>query len=176
MRHPCVLLPLCFVRRAGVAIVLLASLSCRDSRIAHKVYPVSGKSWSTANPAGDCQIFLNATFADKHPVAHGHDKRKGEFPGYYYYANDGAPEGEYIATIEWRDRGGKLVSDALDRLGGAYMNIAKNKGLAGFVVNVPKQSSEIPIRPEAIRRGKAATARDEKRFDFSGTARWGWDK
>ena len=131
----------------AVAAASAALASCGDSRTPHKVYPVKGKILVNGHPAAECQIILHRTDALENPVTpQGRTNENGEFEVTTYYANDGAPEGEYVVTIEWRERSGLTKSDfdGPDQLSGAYANAEKNKGLKGFVVQVGRQPLELP--------------------------------
>ena len=100
-------------------------------------------------PANECQIYLNRTFEDNHPFRarpQGLTNQNGEYQITSFYANDGAPEGEYIVTIEWRERSGLTKQDfeGVDQLGGAYARTEKTKGLPGFIVKVERKPLELP--------------------------------
>src|SRR5581483_6787301 len=98
--------------RVAVAAALAAPASCADSRVAHKVYPVKGKVLVNGAPAADCLVVLNRTFDQQNPVTpQGRTNENGEFQITSYYANDGAPEGEYVVTFEWRERSGVTKQD-----------------------------------------------------------------
>lgn len=134
--------------RVAVALSLMAAAACGDSKYP-KTYPVSGKVLVNGQPAKDCQVtFVHtggpapATPATPTGVA----DEKGEFRLTSYTANDGAPEGEYVVTIEWRDRSGLTQSEfgGPDQLGGEYAKSEKNKTLPGFVVKVDRQAVTLP--------------------------------
>jgi hypothetical protein len=92
--------------------------------------------------------------------------KNGEFQITSYLTNDGAPEGEYVVTIEWRERSGvmKTEFEGVDQLGGAYAKVEKTRGLPGFVVKVERQPLELPPfeltqSPEAKRKAEEAKKR-----------------
>jgi hypothetical protein len=125
----------------------MALVSCGDDPKRHKVYPVTGKILVNGKPANECQIVLNRTYEDKNPVVPlGMTDENGVFQITSYEAYDGAPEGEYIVTITWRERSGvtKQEFDGPDRLGGAYAKVENTKRLPGFVVKVEKRPLELP--------------------------------
>ena len=66
----------------------------------------------------------------------------GEFHLTSYNADDGAPDGDYVVTIEWRERTGLMKQDfeGPDRLGGAYAKMEKTKSMPGFVVKDRRQA------------------------------------
>jgi hypothetical protein len=112
------------------------------------VYPVKGKILVEGKPASECLIYLNRTWDDDHPrrvTPYALSDENGEFQITSYFTNDGAPEGEYVATIEWRERSGLLNNnfDGIDRLDGAYAQMAKNKTQPEFVIKVGRQPLEL---------------------------------
>jgi hypothetical protein len=133
--------------RVAVAAALVTLASCGDSRANHKVYPVKGKILVNNQPAAECLIVLNRTFEQENPVTpQGRTNENGEFQITTYFANDGAPEGEYVVTFEWRDRSGvtKQDFDGPDQLGGAYAKVEQTKALPGFVIKVERKALELP--------------------------------
>jgi hypothetical protein len=114
-----------------------------------KAYPVSGKVLVNGQPAKDCQVTLVRTGGPDLPMPvtpNGVTDEKGEFRLTTYAVDDGAPEGDYVVTIEWRDRSGLAQSEfgGPDRLGGEYAKTDKTKGLPGFVVKVGQQAVILP--------------------------------
>ena len=149
MRHLCTIRPVRRVLQVAVAIAAVALTSCRGGRNFPPVYPVKGKILVNGQPANDCQIHLHRTSAEKlsMPVTpQGVTDKNGEFLLTSFHTEDGAPEGEYVVTIEWRERSGVAKQDfeGLDRLGGAYANVEITKGLPGFVIKVERQPLELP--------------------------------
>lgn len=172
--------------RSRLAILVAAAFaviglpSCGgDGRVAHKVYPVKGKILVNGKPENEVQIVLNRTYEDKNPVApQGLTNEKGEFQITSYFANDGAPEGEYVATIEWRERSGVIKAnfDGPDRLGGAYAKPDVTKSLPGFIIKVERKPVDLPTfelkqSAEAKRRAEQA-----KKQPFGGGPIGGSDK
>jgi hypothetical protein len=158
---------------ASLAVVVL--VSCGDGRNLHKVYPVKGKVLVNGQPANECRILLNRTFDDDHPfrvTPQGLTDQNGQFQITSYHPHDGAPEGEYVVTIEWRERTGltKMNFDGPDQLNGAYAKVEKTKGLPGFVVRVGREPLELP--PFELKQSAEVKRRSEeskrRRFDGSG--------
>jgi hypothetical protein len=148
MQHPSALRPVALALRLTLAVVLVALASC-SGRKTPKVYPVKGKILVNGQPVKDCQVAFHRTSGGdpaSQAMATGLTDENGEFQLTSYYANDGAAEGEYVVTIEWRERSGLTKSDfdGPDQLGGAYAKAEKNKGLKGFVVQVGRQPLELP--------------------------------
>ena len=164
--------PVHWALRATLALAVVALASCGDSKNQRKVYPVKGKILVNGQPAPECQVYLIRTSDDNHPskvTPQGMTNENGEFQLTTYASNDGAPEGEYVVTIEWRERSGGLGQlanyDGPDRLGGIYAKAEKTKGLKGFVVKVERtplelapfeltQSAELKRRVEEAKRRK----------------------
>ena len=177
MHHPCTLRTVRRALRVVVALAVVGLASC-DSRNLHKVYPVKGKILVNGQPANECQIYLHRTFDDDHPfrvTPQGLTDKNGEFQITSYHPHDGAPEGEYVVTIEWRERSGltKMNFDGPDQLNGAYAKVEKTKGLPGFVVRVGRQPQELP--PFALTQSAEVKRKLEesrrRRFDGSGPLR-----
>lgn len=140
-------------RRIGVqltvALGLLTIVSCGGGPEFHKVYPVKGKILVNNQPAADCLIYLNKTFDDPSPrrvSPYAVTDANGNFAITSYVTGDGAPEGEYVVTVEWRERSGVLGNnyDGMDRLDGAYAKVDQNKSKPGFVVKVARAPLELP--------------------------------
>jgi hypothetical protein len=139
-------------RTAGqfaVFTIAVLAVSCGGGDDFHRVYPVKGKILVDGNPAKDCQIQLNRTFddtSDKKVYPNAVTDEKGEFQITSYVSGDGAPEGEYVITIEWKERSGLLKNnfDGPDRLGGEYANKDQNKVKPGFLIKVGKEPLELP--------------------------------
>jgi len=134
--------------RTAVAFALLAATSCGDGKFP-KTYAVKGKVLVDGQPAKDCQVSLHRASGPQlstPATPSGVTDDNGEFQLTSYVANDGAPEGEYVVKIEWRERSGIAKSDfdGTDRLGGDYANTEKNKATKGFTVQVGKQSITLP--------------------------------
>ena len=121
-----ILLPL-----ALVCTVFLA-LSCGKAG-RKPVYPVHGQVLDANNrPAAGALVVC-------HPVDTGDAKRikplayvdeKGAFALTTYEKEDGAPEGEYAVTIEWRERSANPFADnreGKDRLHGRYSDPKTSK-------------------------------------------------
>ena len=94
----------------GATVVLLAS--CAKSN--HKpVYPVHGQVFYNGKPAtGALVLFheVNAA-ASQEMRPHGQVDQNGDFVLSTYAAVDGAPAGDYVVTVDWRQampgRGGR---------------------------------------------------------------------
>jgi hypothetical protein len=134
--------------RPAIAFALLVVAACGEGKTP-KTYAVKGKILVDGQPAKDCQVSLQRTGGPQLAIPatpSGLTDENGEFQLTSYVANDGAPEGEYVVKIEWRDRSGIANADfgGPDRLGGEYANVEKNKGLKGFVVQVGQKSIALP--------------------------------
>lgn len=112
---------LVFFIPAGLSVLLA---SCSGGRQA--VYPVDGKVFdSNDQPATGALVVLHPVNASgdvpTKPVGHVDDK--GSFSLTTYANGDGAPEGTYVVTIEWRPaKTNPFQRAGTDRLGGKYSN------------------------------------------------------
>ena len=101
-------------RRASGALLLgaalLTALGCGESRI--ETAPVSGKITFDGQPPIGAQIVLHPVDRSKpsEVAPSGQVKADGVFTISSYEAGDGAPPGEYVATVQWykldKDLGG----------------------------------------------------------------------
>jgi hypothetical protein len=80
---------------------LAAVIGCSEPRI--PVFPVSGKVTYQGKPPVGAQIVLHAKGnAESYGIAPvGVVKSDGSFAITAYEPEDGAPQGEYVATIQW---------------------------------------------------------------------------
>lgn len=109
--------------------VAVAALACGCGEGARRpVYPVSGRLIIAGRPAARAQIAFHPldTRQISRPVAI--TEPDGSFQLMTYAAADGAPQGEYVVTIFWRDETlpfDECVGDNLkqhDRLCGVYLD------------------------------------------------------
>jgi hypothetical protein len=97
-------------RRLTLALIPACTLlvGCEEARV--PVFPVSGRVTYKGKPAAGAQIMLNAVNQlqgdDIAPI--GVVKGDGTFAITAYDPGDGAPEGEYVVTVQWF----KLVTGA----------------------------------------------------------------
>jgi hypothetical protein len=90
---------------AGVLCLLIASSasSCaRRSSGELAVFPVSGQVLYAGKPTPGAIVVLHPIDDQKRPHPWGTVDRDGNFRLTTYRSNDGAPAGEYIATVDWR--------------------------------------------------------------------------
>ena len=150
--------------RLSVFSLAVLAVSCGGDDF-HKVYPVKGKILVDGKPVKDCMISLNRTFddtSDRKVYPYGVTDDNGEFQITSYVTGDGVPEGEYIVTIEWRERSGLLKNnfDGPDRLDGAYANKEQNRTKPGFLIKVGRESLELP--PFQLTQSAAAKRKAEE--------------
>jgi hypothetical protein len=160
--------------RTAVVFALLAATSCGEGKYP-KTYAVKGKVLVDGQPAKDCQVSLHRLSGPQlsaPATPSGVTDDNGDFELTSYVANDGAPEGEYVVKIEWRERSGITKSDfeGIDRLGGDYASTDKNKATKGLIVQVAKQAVtlqpfELTLSPQAKRKLDEAK---KKRPTFGG--------
>jgi hypothetical protein len=161
--------------RSAVVLVLVTLASCGGGPNAPKAYPVKGKILVNGQPANECEITLNRISGPELPTPvtpSGLTDQNGEYQLTSYYGGDGAPDGEYVITVVWRERTGlaKTEFGGPDKLGGAYGKAEKNKYLPGFVVKVEGKPLELPPlqltqSAEAKRRAEEAKKRGGLGFD-----------
>lgn len=102
--------------RALLLVLLPMLTACGSGEARVPVHPVSGQVLFNGKPAAGARIVLHPVDAKKAPagvVAAGTVKKDGAFELGVYDVNDGAPAGEYVATIELR----KVVAVASDIAG-----------------------------------------------------------
>lgn len=108
-------------RRFLVLAIVPAAISltgCGESRV--EVFPVSGKLTFDGKPPAGAQITLHPVSAGVEGVApSGAVKPDGSFQVSAYQAGDGAPAGDYVATVQW------FRFD--EKLGGAGPNVIPAK-------------------------------------------------
>lgn len=176
MATPLMRIPISAGRAAAVAAALLAASCSKDNF--HPVYPVSGRVLVDGEPAADCLVFLHRTFDDDHPrrvSPYGTTDATGVFKINSYSVGDGAPAGEYVVTLEWRERSGLLGQnhDGPDKLGGAYANKETNRTKPGFVITVEKGPLDLPpfeikLTPEARRKADEIRKKSQAKAGMMG--------
>ena len=113
------------------AIVLGCALGCSDG-LPNQVYPVTGRLLVGDKPAAGAHLAFHAIDQRivSRPVAI--TESDGSFRLMTYAANDGAPAGDYVVTIFWRDESNpdeESEDDDLikhDRLRGRYFDSRKS--------------------------------------------------
>jgi hypothetical protein len=126
-----VLFPI-FKQRGLVLCLALAGLvmllpSCGKRR--KPVYSVHGKILDNQDkPAVGAMIVFHPVDDSDLDKPLGYVQEDGSFSLTTYEKDDGAPEGEYVATIEWRPKGqGFGAPEGPDRLNGQLNNKATSK-------------------------------------------------
>lgn len=171
MQHPCVWQLARPAARVTAALAVLALVSCGGGGFP-RTYPVKGKILVNGQPANECQIYLTRTATDSTPVPvrpQAVTNNNGEFQLTTFNTGDGAPEGEYVVTIEWRTRTGMMKQDfeGPDQLAGAYAKAEKTRTLKGFVIQVGKDALELPpfqLRQTEEAKQMAEEARRQRSF------------
>jgi hypothetical protein len=131
----------------AAAAVLAAGCGGNDLR---KTYPVTGTVTIDGAPAEPgVLVWLHPQFpeSDKYPIhPRGETKTGGEFKILTYNTDDGAPEGEYIATVDWPQRIGMSTHYSGDLFGGAFANVEANKSKPEFRVQVTQQGAQLNLK------------------------------
>ena len=124
-----------------LAVLMIVLPACGKGRRA--VYPVHGRILVDGKPAPDAVIMFHPNF--EHPdrvMPFGQADAEGNFVVSSYVNGDGAPDGEYIVTFEWRERSGLLKNnfEGPDRLKGRYYDPKKSK----YRITVEKKKHDLP--------------------------------
>jgi len=108
-----------------VATVVLAAVaflpSCAGSR--KPVYPVTGHVYLKQKPVAGATVIFHPVHAAVNDTSNpvGQVAADGSFKLTTYTNGDGAPEGDYVVTIEWRaPKRNPLEANPVDRLRGRY--------------------------------------------------------
>jgi hypothetical protein len=123
--------------------------SCGSSR--KPVYPVTGHVFLKHKPVAGATVILHPVNAESGDVAKPAGKvgEQGEFQLTTYSRGDGAPEGEYVMTVEWRaPKRSPVDAYAIDRLQGRFSD-PKTSTLR---VRVDRQTAELQPIDLAARR------------------------
>jgi hypothetical protein len=86
----------------GLALVVLGQASCRAKRERPPVVPVRGEVFYRGQPAVGATVCLVSLDDPWGASPHGAVDADGAFQVSTYQLNDGAPSGNYAATIVWR--------------------------------------------------------------------------
>src|SRR5262249_4117417 len=115
--------------------------SCGDGR--KQCFPASGEIYVDGKPAPDAIITLFPVDGSdpKSVRPFGMADETGAFRISSYVQGDGAPAGEYIVTLEWRERSGLLKNnfEGPDRLKGKYADRTKST----LRVTIEKKSNDL---------------------------------
>jgi hypothetical protein len=137
--------PASVLRYLVLAALVLLCCSCGSQRKA--VYPTRGQVFAKNHqPAvGAFVIFHPVNASDSDPnKPRGYVEEDGSFRLTTYEQGDGAPEGEYVATIDWRPPSATPFGPnkkGADKLAGRYSKAAESK----FRFKVEKKSvNELP--------------------------------
>lgn len=133
-----------------VAAAAAVAVGCNSDPDVRKTYPVTGTLTINGAPAeAGIIVFLTPQFTetDKHPI---HPRALtgdgGTFKFTTYETDDGVPEGEYVATLEWPPKTGPMSSYASgDLFGGAFAKPELTAGLPGFKFTVAKTGATINL-------------------------------
>jgi hypothetical protein len=103
--RPWLRLPSLVCRSALLAVALLGASCARDGR--PPVYPAQGKIFYEGKPAANALVILHPVNKDPRlesvrPLAH--VEADGSFKLTTFANGDGAPAGEYVVTVDWREK------------------------------------------------------------------------
>jgi hypothetical protein len=86
-----------------MALLSLSTMSCGNGKDRKSVYPVRGQVFFQGKPAAGALVLFHPVNGDPTTVRpHGRVDQDGIFVLSTYEARDGAPAGEYVVTIDWR--------------------------------------------------------------------------
>jgi hypothetical protein len=135
-----------FLFVAAVAAILSTGCSSSDMR---KTFPVTGTVTINGAPAEPgVLVWLHPQFSenDKYPIhPQGQTTADGSFKITTYNTGDGAPEGEYVVTVEWPVRSPMSAHYGPDMFGGLFANVDANKSKPEFKANVTKQGAQLTL-------------------------------
>lgn len=108
------------VRFAGLVMLALAHASCSTRTDRPPLYPVKGQVLYEGKPAAGAVVVFHGTDGAEANASRPRGKAdpQGNFALSTYEAGDGAPAGDYVATVEWRRvdvhpaQGGSLLPPA----------------------------------------------------------------
>jgi hypothetical protein len=114
-----------------------------------KTYPVTGTLTIDGKPADPgVLVYLHPQYEeqDKFPIhPKGETAAAGAFQITTYNANDGAPEGPYLVTVEFPQRVGLSPHFSGDLFGGAFANKDANKAKPEFNLTVGKEPAKLTL-------------------------------
>lgn len=132
----------------AVSLVAVALAGCGDDGT-RKTYPVGGTVTIDGKPAdAGVMVLLHPQFTetDRYPIhPKGETDAAGAFKITTYNAGDGAPEGAYLATVEFPQRQGMSPHFGGDLFGGAFANQEANKAKPEFQVTVGKDGVQLKL-------------------------------
>jgi hypothetical protein len=115
------------VQFLSISLSLLLSLTGCDGSAGPTCHPVQGKVLYQNQPLAEAMVVFHPLFAsaDKFPQPIAHTDAEGRFILTTLKSGDGAPEGEYAITVEFRDSrqiGEEMVRDGRNLLPPRYGN------------------------------------------------------
>jgi hypothetical protein len=107
---------------------------------------------------------------DKYPIhPRGETTTSGAFKITTYKTDDGAPEGEYVATVEWPLRVGQSSQFSGDLFGGAFSKPDVNKAKPEFRVNVTRDGATLTLNLTLTPQQKTGLEAAKKKAAASGS-------
>ena len=161
-----------------LAAAVLAA-GCNSHPDVRKTYPVTGTLTINGAPAeAGIIVFLTPQFTetDKYPI---HPRALtgdgGTFKFTTFHTDDGVPEGEYVATVEWPPPSAGMSSYASgDMFGGAFAKPEQTEGLPGFRFAVTSKGATVnlqltltPAQQQAVEAAKKKAADRAKGIQFN---------
>jgi hypothetical protein len=146
-RQHCSFRRLCSVVVMG-GLVLLSNVGCSKSESHVPVHPVLGAIQFRGQPINGAFVSLHPTnSAEGVPNPRATVASDGTFAVSTYDGNDGAPEGEYVVTVQWY----KPVRQGTDLVGGPNVLPAKYASPQTSDVKVHVAAGENHLQPIQLR-------------------------
>ncbi len=152
---------------------------CKDDGT-RKTYPVTGTLTINGKPAeAGVLVYLHPQYPeqDRYPIhPKGETDANGAFQITTYRTNDGAPEGDYLITIDFPQRIGMSPHFGGDLFNGAFANKESNKSRPEFQLKVEKKPNTLTLNltltPDQVAAFEAAKKKVQEKqggmFNLSG--------
>lgn len=94
----------CLPHSLVIALLSFSALSCGNGKDRKSVYPARGQVFFQGKPATGALVLFHEINgpASQEVRPHGQVDQNGDFVLTTYETNDGAPAGDYVVTIDWR--------------------------------------------------------------------------
>ena len=167
------------LRSLSLLAAVLSLSGCSKDGDFRKTYSVSGTiaiDGVAAEPGIIVALHPQYEETDKYPIhPKGETAAGGSFKITTYNTDDGAPEGDYIATVEWPQRVGMSPHFGGDLFGGAFGKIDANKSRPEFNVKVTKEGAILKLaltltaeQKKGLEVAKQKAAKQTSGFNLSG--------
>ena len=133
-----------------VLMAVVVASGCNSHPDVRKTYPVTGTLTINGAPAEAgvvVSLIPQFTETDKYPIhPRGVTGADGAFKFTTFNTDDGLPEGEYLATLEWPLPAAPMTSHSGgDRFGGMFAKPEQTASLPGFKFKVTKDGAKVNL-------------------------------